>query len=77
MTKIEEYTNKKSALEAELEILNRDMIISEQNIKQQQEVFQQQFGTTDIEQLKNIAEQYQASIASKESELQELESVSV
>ena len=75
MATIEEYQAKKKILESELEMVNRDIIITEQNIKQQEEVFQQQFQTIDPVKLQEIAEQYQASIASKEAELLALENV--
>ena len=73
MDKLEEYQAKKSNLERELEQVNRDIIITEQSISQQQEIFQQQFQTTDVAELEKIAEQYQASIVAKESELHALE----
>ncbi len=75
MGKLEDYQVKKTALESELETVNRDIIITEQSIAQQQEVFQQQFQTTDPEELKKIAQQYQASIEAKEQELAALENV--
>ena len=73
MGKLEEYQAKKVELERKLEQVNRDIIITEQSISQQQEIFQQQFGTTDIEALKVISQQYQDAIAGKEHELALLE----
>lgn len=75
MSKAEEYQAKKANLEQELEAVNRDIIITEQSITQQQEIFQQQFQTTDPEELEKIAQQYQASIEAKEQELAALENV--
>jgi hypothetical protein len=73
MTKLEEYQAKKASLEAELENINREIILTEQTVEQQKELFQNQFGTTDIEELKKIAAQYQESIVTKEAELMALE----
>ena len=73
MATIEEYQAKKSQYEAELEQVNRDIIIKEQSIKQKEEVFQQQFGTVNIDELNVIAQQYQEAIAVKEQELLALE----
>jgi hypothetical protein len=73
MGKLEEYQAKKIELEQKLEQVNRDIIITEQSISQQQEIFQQQFGTTDIEALQTISKQYQDAIAAKEQELALLE----
>jgi len=73
MTKLEEYQGKKAALTSELETVNREIILTEQSVNQQKELFQQQFGTTDIEELKKIAAQYQESIGIKEAELAALE----
>jgi len=77
MSKLEEYQNKKAALEIELEQVNRNIIISEQSISQQEEVFNQQFKTTDPVELQKIAEQYQATIQAKEAELLALENTQV
>jgi len=73
MATLAEYQAKKTQYEAELEQVNRDIIIKEQSIKQKEEVFQQQFGTTDIAELTTIAQQYQDAIVLKEQELQALE----
>lgn len=75
MTKLEEYQNKKAQLTTELENINREMILTEQTIKQQEEIFKQQFQTTDAEKLKAISESYQKSIEEAEKELQELEAL--
>ena len=40
MGKLEEYQAKKVALESELEQANKDIILSEQSVEQQQQVFQ-------------------------------------
>jgi hypothetical protein len=73
MTKLEEYNSKKAALQSQLDEINREIILNEQSIKQQEELFQQQFGTIDLEELKKISNQYNESIAAKEAELAELE----
>jgi len=73
MTKLEEYQAKKQQLQVELEAVNRDIILTEQSIKQQEEIFLTQFGTTDITKLQKISEQYQDSIIAKEAELEALE----
>ena len=75
MSKLEEYQTKKVQLDAELEAINREIILNEQSITQQQELFQQQFGTTDIDELNKIAAQYQESVTLKEAELEALEQV--
>ena len=75
MTKIEEYQNKKATLETELGNLNRDIIITEQSIKTQEELFQQQFGTTDVTELQKIADTYTQTIFEKEQELATLDQV--
>lgn len=75
MEKLEEYQTKKAALEVELETVNRDIILTEQSVEQQQQVFQQQFGTVDVPELEKIAQGYQASIDAKEAELIALENV--
>jgi len=75
MTKLEEYQQKKAKLTTELETVNREIILTEQSVNQQKELFQSQFGTTDIEELKKIAAQYQESIGIKEAELAALEQV--
>lgn len=73
MTKLEEYQAKKNQISKELEQVNRDIILTEQSIKQQEELFMQQFNTTNVDELKIIAEKYQESIASAEAELLALE----
>lgn len=73
MGKLEEYQAKKNELEQKLEQVNRDIIITEQSISQQQEIFQQQFGTIDIAALQTISQQYQDAIVLKEQELALLE----
>jgi len=73
MSKLEEYQTKKVALTSELEQVNRDCILTEQSVKQQEELFMQQFQTTDISELQKIATQYQDAIVAKEAELAALE----
>jgi len=73
MTKLEEYQAKKNQINAEIEKVNRDIILTEQSIKTNEDLFLQQFGTTNIEELKVIAQQYQDTIIAKEAELQVLE----
>ncbi len=73
MSKLEEYQTKKTSLETDLEETKREIIITEQGITQQKALFVQQFQTDDVEQLKVIAQQYEASILAKEQELQLLE----
>ncbi len=76
MTKLEEYQAKKQQLQSELEKVNREIILTEQTIQQQQEVFQTQFGTTDPVELQKISDQYKDSITIKEAELVALEQAS-
>jgi len=73
MTKIEEYNAKKAELQSQLEQVNRNIIIAEQNIKQQEAIFEQQFGTSDPVELQKIALQYQEQLVQKEQELTLLE----
>ncbi len=73
MTKLDEYKQKKTQLEGNLETIKRDVIITEQSIKQQEELFQSQFGTTDLEELNKINATYMQNIAAKEIELAALE----
>ena len=73
MATLEEYQTKKAALEAEQETVKREIILTESSISQQQQVFQQQFNTVDIVELKKIGDQYAQSILAKEQELALLE----
>lgn len=75
MTKVEEYQNKKTQLETELETINRDIILTEQSINQKKELFQSQFSTTDPVELQTIADTYATNIAIKEQELLTLDQV--
>jgi len=72
MKTIEEYKAQKQALEAQLEEVKKNIILTEQSIQQQETIFQTQFQTTDINELQKISEQYQASILEKEKELENL-----
>lgn len=73
MGKLEEYQAKKTQLEFQMEQVNRNIIITEQSIIQQQEVFKQQFGTIDTVELQKISQQYHEAILAKEQELMILE----
>ncbi len=75
MDKLNEYQIKKEALETELAQVNRNIIITEQSISQQEEIFNQQFQTTDPVELQKIAEQYNVTIQTKEAELLALENL--
>jgi len=71
--KLTEYTNRKAALEVELETIKTNIIITEQNIKQQESLFIEQFQTTDINKLSEISASYEVQIKQAEKELAELE----
>jgi len=69
---IQEYKNKKEQLQTQLEAVKRDIILKEQTISQQEEIFTQQFGTTDESKLKEISDSYIQQIQAKEAELANL-----
>jgi len=71
-SKIEQYKSKKIELESQLEVIKRDIILTEQSISQQEELFTQQFGTTDIDELTKISLEYSSKISEKEAELDNL-----
>lgn len=73
MTKLEEYQAKKGQISQELEQVNRNIILTEQSVKHQEELFMQQFNTTNVGELTVIAEKYQEAIISAEAELLALE----
>jgi hypothetical protein len=71
--KLEEYNAKKVEVEASLSNLNTQKILNDQKIKEQQELFQTQFGTTDPVELAKILDGYKAEVVTKEAELSALE----
>lgn len=73
MSKLEEYQAKKKGLESKLEQINREVILTEQSVNQQKEIFMQQFNTVEPDELRKISQQYQDSIVLKEQELAMLE----
>lgn len=73
MNNIQEYQTKKQQLEVEASNIQRQIIITEEEIKNQSETFITNFGTADLTQLNTIATQYQESINTKIAELQALE----
>jgi len=71
--KLEEYNKKKAEVELSLSNLNTQKILNDQKLKEQQELFQTQFGTTDQVKLAEILEGYKKEVAAKELELAALE----
>jgi len=69
---IQEYKNKKEQLLSQLEAVKKEIILKEQTISQQEEIFMQQFGTIDESKLKEISDSYIQQIQAKEEELNNL-----
>ena len=68
--KAQEYKQKLSELQNQKQEIERQMIILEEQYKQYQEKIEQAFGTSDPEQLKNIAEGYLKEIEELEKTLE-------
>ena len=70
---VAEYQAKKIELTTQLETVNRNIIITEQNIKQQEDMFMQQFGTVDPAELEKLANDYKVAIEANAQKLLQLE----
>ena len=67
---LEEFKNKEDEIKKNIYELEVHKNMVEQNLEQQKQVIQQQFQTTDIEQLQQIKLQYQNELKSKIEEIQ-------
>jgi hypothetical protein len=72
-SQIQAYELKKTQLENQVQIFQRDKIISEEQLNQQNAILMQTFNTTDPMELAKIAENYQTEITKLEDELRVLE----
>lgn len=72
-TQIQNYETEKMNLETMMNNLNKEKIILEEQLKQQQEILLKNFNTTDPVELNKIAENFQNEILQLQNELKELE----
>lgn len=69
----EEFETKLAELNGKLNLLTPQKILNDNAIKQSEELFMSQFGTTDIAVLETKLAEYESGVAVKSAELAELE----
>ena len=70
---LNKYTQRQNELTTEVENLNRQVIIAEQEVKQSQQYFQENFGTTDPSELEKIKNDYKTQLITLEEQLNTFE----